>query len=274
MTTRLSSYIKTICLLLWLSITSTAFYRDVRYKYKGYGIKYIFTLCMVASVIYTADFLGNIAYLEKALSSRTSPDIENILAQIPEIKYDGTNISSSVDSPHFIEDTAHRKIAAIDTEGNMTFSERTKIPMLLTANTIVINLLAGNKTSDIKLDYPTFLGTSPWTITENSMREYLLKSIANNRMIFIYIMPLAAIFFFLKIITKALVPMIILFSMSHLFGLNINIKTACRLSMFASGIFVISDILFVLFIPQLSIVAEILHMMAATLMVMSFSISK
>lgn len=84
-------------------------------------------------------------------------------------------------------------------------------------------------------------------------------------------MPIASIIFFFKTMVKLALPTIILYIASQIFALNLTMKTACRMSMFASGIFVISGTLFSLFLPQLSIVAELLHMLAAALIVMSFT---
>lgn len=264
------SYIKTICNLLWRSVSSVDFYREVYSSYRGYGVKYIFTLCFFASFFYSASFMYNISLVYKALTRADNKSLEHILSQVPEMKYNGSILSTEVDTPYFISDLGGRRIAVIDLDGDLSFIDKSKIPVVLTKSNMIIYLSnASGKNSGMPIVYSNLLGKDPWVITSNSLREYLTKAISINGVFFVLAMPIIAILIFMQLITKLIVPVGVLYFILNFSGIPTRVNTIVRLFMFASGAFLVSNAVFMLLWPEYRFFADIIHMIAGGVMVLS-----
>lgn len=269
------TYIQILYRTLLLSITSIDFYKDVRTRYKGYGVKYIVTLSLLGAIFYSLKVMNNIYLIEDGLIHKNNSYIENILKQVPEIKYNGEIIETLVETPYFIEDSANRKIIAIDPEGHLSFAQRSKIPVILTKTNIVFVIFYNeDNKEEFSIGYSNILGKDSLLITQNSLREYIVNAISKNHHIWIYTTPIMASVYFLKIFVKSTIPILLLYFLSNLYNLNITIQTSCRLVMFSSGMFLASYSLLNLFIPPLAFLSEIIHVIAASLLVMSIIKSK
>lgn len=269
---KLKAYLQTIYTILLLSISSVDFYKDVRTKYKGYGIKYIFTICMLASILFSIKLINQIYYFKDALTHKNNPYIENILMQVPEIKYDGKTIETLIETPYFIEDSLNHKIIAIDPNGNLSFSQRSKIPVILNKTKIGFFVLYNNeKSEEFSLNYSNFLGTSAMSINPESLREYILNSLDINGTIWLYSLPIMSIIYFIKICAKIIIPSLLLYFLANLYGINMIFKTSARLVMFSSGVFLLSQSLISFFLPSLIFIADIIHIISASLLVMSLA---
>lgn len=264
------AYIKALYRTLFLSITSIDFYKDVRMKYKGYGIKYILTLSLLASIFYSIKVMNNIYLIEDGLIHKDNSYIENILKQLPEIKYNGSIIETLVETPYFIQDSLNRKIIAIDPDGNLSFNQRSKIPVILTkANLILVVYYNEDKNEEFSIKYSNFLGGEPLLITQNTLREYIIDAISKRNHIWIYTIPIMSVVYLLKILVKATIPILLLYFLSNLYNINITIQTSFRLVIFSSGIFLFSYSLLNLLMPSIVFLSEIIHIIAAYLLVMS-----
>ena len=99
-------WFNTIFLQLWLSISSVSFYQRVILSYNGYGVKYILTLSFASSLlcsIYMLHYIDNIRqYFSYGIISQAVVNLDHILSQFPELKYDGTKISLEQSEPIYI----------------------------------------------------------------------------------------------------------------------------------------------------------------------------
>lgn len=263
-------YIYTLYRTLLLSITSIDFYKDVRIKYKGYGIKYIFTLSLLASILSSVKFITNLSYIEESLLHKNNSYFEHMLRQLPEIKYDGKIISTEVETPYFITDSASRKIIAIDTEGKLSFNQRSKIPVILTKTNITFLIYYnGDKSDEFSVSYKNLLGNESFVITESFFREYMIKTIKKNNYIWIYTLPIMCVIYLIKVLVKSTMPILLLYFLSNLYNVKLTTQDSCRLVMFSSGVFLLSNSILNLLFPSMILISEIIHVISAYLLVMS-----
>lgn len=273
MTTSVSSfilYIKTICILLWKSVSSIDFYSQVYKKYRGYGVKYIATLCFFCVILYTVALIDQMSIIREGLLRADNNYIEHILRQIPAMNYNGNSLSSSSDAPVFINDTDNRAIALIDLSGVVSFSEKVKIPLLFLKNNMVFNIISASKGNrEITFEYSNVLGKDQLEITESTVRSGLIKALSINLRSFCYIVPLLFVMYFMQIILKLITPVGIVYFGLNIYGYQIEVKTAIRLVMFASGVFVIMNACLMLLWPQFIMFADVANVLAGSLMVIS-----
>ncbi len=273
MTTSVSlfiSYIKTIGSLLWRSVSSVDFYREVYNNYRGYGIKYIFTLCLFVSFFYTISLMYNISEVEGALVSGDNKEFEHILTQIPEIRYNGSEISTEVEMPYFINDLENRKVAVVDLNGELAFNERVKIPVVLTKNNMLIYITTQDKgTKSLSFAYANFFGKNSAVITAISARDHFVKACAVSGAFYAMIIPIITVCFLVALIFKLIVPVGVVYFLLRIYGIPVTVKTVIRLCMFASGAFVVSYSVIMLLFPGLMFFANVIHMIAGSLMLMS-----
>lgn len=270
----IKDYFITLLNHLRFSITSYTFYQDVYKKYCGYGFKYLFTICWISSVIYGIIILNNFNKFEQYLTSENNTEIEYILNQIPLIQYDGKSISTDVEMPYFIEDTQHRRVAAIDLQSELEYSESSKIPIILKQNSATIAFISPSDSStqqrnNVTINYDTIFGNTQWILNgSDTTRQYIIHTLQYSSKIFIYLlMPILAIFRFAVIVFEKLFAMIVIYSLSYFLGLTINLQTSCRLVMFASGVPVLLQPLFSTLIPQLYFITQILQLLPGILLI-------
>ena len=136
-------WFNTIFLQLWLSISSVSFYQRVISSYKGYVIKYILTLSFASQLlcsIYMLHYIDNIRqYFSYGIISQAVVNLDHILSQFPELKYDGTKISLEQSEPIYINNIYNRPIVAIDPDNKIPASNKAKIPILLTSRKIFLS---------------------------------------------------------------------------------------------------------------------------------------
>lgn len=169
--------LKSLILHLWWSVSSIKFYENVFTSYKGYGLKYIIILSFVSSLICSAIFLDYLKNVQNYLTNNTiSQDVENIdhiINQLPTIDYNGQNISIQEDVPLFIYNPNNKKILAIDPNNQLLPSDKIKIPILFTANKIIINFLNADtklvNTTPIK--YDQIFGNQPRVLTQEVIKS-------------------------------------------------------------------------------------------------------
>jgi hypothetical protein len=273
MTTSVSSfilYIKTICILLWKSISSIDFYSQVYKRYRGYGVKYIATLCFFCVILYTAALLNQMSIIRDDLLRADNNYIEHILRQIPVMNYNGNSLSATSDSPLFIKDAEDHIISLIDLSGAVSFAEKAKIPLIFAKNNLTFNIASKSKDSrEITIEYSNFLGKDQLEITESAVRNGLIKALAINFMSFGYIVPLLFVMYFMQIMLKLMTPVAIVYFGLSIYGLEVKVKTAIRLVMFASGVFVVMNACLMLILPQFMMFADMANVLAGSLMVIS-----
>lgn len=263
-------YIRTICDLLWKSITSIDFYTDVREKYRGYGVKYIATLCFFGSILYSASLLYQMSTMKDELIASSNSYIEHILRQIPEMKYNGNIITANDETPVFIKDDDNRDIIVIDLKGDLSFTEKAKIPLVFTKSNVIFNFLnKSEKHQEITIAYKNFLGSEPLAITGSAVKDGLIKVLSSNIMFNIFIIPILSVLYFLQIMFKIIVPVGIVYFGLIIYGLSTELKTAIRLVIFASSAFVVLNVCLMLLLPEFIIFADLINVLSGFLLVMS-----
>ena len=277
MMSKYANYFNWLCRYLWLSVSSVGFYRDIRKKYTGYGIKYIFVICFISSLIYSISLFSEINRFKEYFCSDTNEAAEYIFSQIPDIYYDGQGITTNVTLPHFIYDLHRRKFAVIDLNGELSVDERAKIPIVFTKKNIIISIIemAAQKRDDLKLAYPRIFGDEARSFTGVSLKEYFAHLFSYSSRICIYIiMPLLILARFVGVILEKSLAIIAIYILSNAIGKHITVQVACRLVMFASGVSVLLQPIINITLPQASSLALILQIIPGALLVMSLVQSK
>ena len=99
-------FITTFISVLCLSVTSSDFYRRVLERYKGYGFKLIFVICIITSIIPIYAGYVNLQKVELALeSNELKGDLENLgvfIEQFPEAIYQHEQMRFMINTPYYI----------------------------------------------------------------------------------------------------------------------------------------------------------------------------
>jgi len=176
--------------ILWLSVSSVDFYRDLYARYKGYGIKYITMVISITSIIYAILFMYNINvirnYLEQSVnydSSNTEVNpIEFMLKDWPVLEYDGKTITCEDPTPVYITSLSGIKIAAIDAAGNLTKDQMQNVPLVFTKDKIILWTSSEAKDSKKEINswtfsYSNIWGKEPKIIDYEFIKSFILDEI-------------------------------------------------------------------------------------------------
>ena len=191
---------------LWLSVTKANFYHDVYRFYRGYGLKYIFTIAAISGLIFCVFILNYIFafkdYFSTGQSSPTTAAVDYIIKQFPDFDYDGTNISISAEAPVYLFDQEQRKVAVIDIAGALPVAEKIKIPILFTANKMILTIMDNHdkKRSVISVDYFNIFGKEPKTLTAEVINKEISKFFSTMSIILMIIGVIAVTAFYLLIL--------------------------------------------------------------------------
>lgn len=274
---KLTNYFVALYRYLILSVSSIAFYQDVRKTYRGYGIKYIFGICCISSLIYSLSLLYDLEKIQRYFVDNSNEAVEYIFSQVPDLNYDGQKITTNITLPHFIYDLHMRKFAAIDFDGELSGNDRAKIPIILTQKNIIISVIetAAAKRDNITLDYVTIFGHEPRILTATGIKEYFAYILSYSTRVFIYlIMPLLILARFVGLILEKTLAITAVYILSNVLGSSVTVQTACRLVMFSSGLSVLTQPIINIFIPQFAYLTLLLQIAPGIIMVMSLTKSK
>lgn len=263
MTTKLFNFFLAFKLLLqdlWSSVISVKFYQDVYSVYKGYGIKYIFTISFISSIFFCIFILQYIidikTYFQENLPSKGTANIDYILKQLPDINYDGKDISLQNDSPLYLYDLNNKKVAIIDPSNQVHFNEKSQIPIILTNKDIIISVIqtTSKKISTFPIAYRNIFGLEPQLLTNDIIKKDLGILFDSIPRLFIYIiMPILIIIRFLTIlIEKSFIILLIYLFTNFITGPTTTMQTCIRLVLFSSGAMTILQPIIILIFPILS----------------------
>lgn len=262
MTTLLSEsllFIKTLITHLWLSVSSVKFYEKVFRSYKGYGFKYAFILSFISSLFCTALLLNNIDkvsnYLDKDILSTNVVKIDQILRQIPEIDYDGSNISIQEETPLSLYTSNNYKAVIFDPDNKLMPAERTKVPVIIGAQKIIINFLdsKGVVHNTVPVKYTQIFGNQPQILTQEVIKSHLSTIFSGSSSIFIYLVfPILVLVIFIYSLLEKSFIILILYIITQLANIKIPLKTSIRMVLFASGIFFMLQCIIALALPALN----------------------
>ncbi|WP_341756050.1 MULTISPECIES: DUF1189 family protein [unclassified Candidatus Tisiphia] len=270
------SWFSTLLHQLWLSISSVNFYKDVYKSYKGYGIKYIFTVSFISSLVYCIVIFNYLLILtdyftENRLTKGTMT-IEYILKQLPEIYYDGTKILVDQDEPIYLLDEDGNKLAVIDSKNQLSYSERLKIPILFSSNNITITTveITDKKKSLFSIGYAKLFADDQKILTEEVIKQHFAKTLIQAPKIFIYIlMPIIVAFRFVTILFEKSFIIILIYLLTNYFGPKSSWQTCIRITLFSSGVAILLQPVIVIFLPELSSIIFCIQMFTSLLLLLA-----
>lgn len=253
------SFIQTLLKHLWMSVSSISFYEKVFDQYKGYGIKYIFTLAFIASFLSSLLFLSNIQeirdYLRNKSISKNTVYIDHVINQLPEIDYDGRSISIDQNTPLIIKGINNQTLVAIDHNSQLKKIERSKIPIIMNDKSVNINILdkKGEILKTFTIKYVEILGNQPQILTNDRIRFYLFDMFNKVPRAFIYIFfPIIFILIIINALRENLITIMTLYIFTRFFfSINTSLMKCIRVSLFASGVSVLFQLLITITFPQL-----------------------
>jgi Protein of unknown function (DUF1189) len=126
-----------------LSFYSRDLYRDVAKKWKGPALGYLaalLALCWAARML----------KVQAGVTHFANQDVEALAHQVPDISITNGQVSTNVETPHFIKDHNGTVIAIIDLTGQYTSLENTTAKLLLTRNHLVLANRGNIRTVDLK----------------------------------------------------------------------------------------------------------------------------
>ena len=275
MTTKLSYVISWFNILynqLRLSISSVEFYEDVYRSYKGYGIKYVFTISFISSIIYCIFIFNYLLtlkdYFVENRSSNSTKTIEYILKQLPAIYYDGSKILVEQDEPTFLLDENGNKIAVIDAKNQLPYGERIKIPIIFGSNKITVATIevTDKKKNTFDIEYSKlFMGRI--NLTEEVIKEQSAKILSQALRIFVYlIMPIIVVVRFCTILFEKSFIVLLVYLLTTFFGPKSTVQACIRMVMFSSGVTILLQPILIIFIPGYSGVVFFIQMFANLLL--------
>jgi hypothetical protein len=256
---------------LYLSISSIGFYRDVYRLYKGYGIKFLFTISSISSLIYCIFLFNNFLILkESVITNRSSDGISNleyILNQLPDIHYENHAIAIKPAGLLYIYDLNNRKIAAIDPSNQLSYPEKTQIPIVFTNNQIIFSLANDGeiKHRNVSISYSKLFGNNRAILNQNILSKDIIKEYIIN--IFTYmkpvllclVIPILIIVRFLSVIFIKGPFVILLYFLTNLFGPKTTMQSCIRLVFFASGAAIFIQSIIMIIMPSLQFIGDLVQ---------------
>ncbi|MCC8369207.1 MAG: DUF1189 domain-containing protein [Rickettsia endosymbiont of Oxypoda opaca] len=266
-------WLNTLFRQLRLSVSSVNFYKDVYRNYQGYGIRYLFVVSFIPSIIYCIFVLNYITtlkdYFDGKHLSKATENIEYIINQLPDIQYNGTKISLEEEEPLYLYSKNKNKIVAIDINNQLPLNEKSKIPIILTANKLIINLVEATTKKKLTTDIEYFkiFGPNQKALTPEIVKKYCADSLDKIPGLFIYIgMPIILLFWFVTFLFEKSFIILLVYVLTNLFGPKTPMKICIRLVMFASGVPILLQPIITLLSPALGEVILFLQMFTVGLL--------
>jgi len=269
-------FLRSLILHLWWSVSSIKFYENIFSDYKGYGLKYIFILSFFSSLICSAIFLDHLKkvqdYLTNSTISQEVENIDHIINQLPTIDYNGQNISVQEETPLLIYSPNNKKILAIDPSNQLLPSDKVKIPIIFTANKIVINLINadGGLVNTTPIKYDQIFGNQARVLTQEVIKSHFALILNKAPFILIYLLfPIMAILIFVNVLLDKTIIIITIYFFLRFASVNCSLKTCIRMVLFASGLFALLHFIIILTAPYLISALWLVQFWANLLMVLA-----
>jgi hypothetical protein len=250
--------IKTLMRTLWLSVSSVGFYEDVYRRYTGYGLKYLFTLSLISSVIYSAVSLNYVTTLRDYFNhNKLTPytaNLEHIIKQLPEISYDGKNIKvEDEETPLFLYNSSEGKIGVVDPNNKLSFNDKSKIPIVFTKSKVIFSFIWDKKKINLPFDYQLIFGSEPQILSSEQVKKHFGQIMSSLPTIFIYVLtPIVVILSFIATLLRASFMVTIIYLVTQAFGPQASIKTCIRMVLFSSGAHTLLEPIINALVPALS----------------------
>lgn len=255
----LTSFIKTLVNHLWLSVSSARFYQNVFSSYQGYGTKYIFTLSIISALMCDIVLLNYADKIQKYLSediiSRSTINIDHVIAQLPTINYDGKNIAISEDFSSFIYDVDNVKLLAIDPLGKLSHNEKMQVPFLLMKDQMIINLSGsdGKMGDALPVKYTQVFGSEPQVLTKENIKSSFATLLKKSSNMLTYIgFPILSVLIFINSLLEKSFMMVVVYIISRLGNGKSGIKDCIRVVLFSNGLYTLFQFVISLTFKELS----------------------
>jgi hypothetical protein len=271
------SFFRTIFTNLWLSVSSVEFYVRVFKDYKGYGVKYIFTLSLISAFICTTIFLNYAhkieIYLTKdVVSNSYLENIDHVVQQFPEIEYDGSKISVQEETPLYLYSIDNNKVLVLDPDNKLKPSDKVELPVIFTTETIIVNLIDEESKAyyTLPLEYTKIFGDHPQLLTQEVLKSSLASIFSKTSWVFIYLLfPVLTLMIFVNVLLEKLFIIFVIYLMIRFSGQGTSLKTSIRMVFFASGVFVLLQFVIILAVPFLKTVLWMIQIWANFLMIIA-----
>lgn len=281
---KIQDWLSTIWTHLWLSVSSINFYQRVILSYTGYGLKYIMTLSFIASMFCSIMLLNYFDNLERYFTYGTTyetllnldhvlpsvADVDHVISQIPDLKYDGNSISLDSPDPIYINGINNQIVAAIDPENKLSSSERAKILFLFTKKKLVFSFrdVQDHNLKNIALEYRQLFDKENTLITQEIIRSLIQNLLGKIPKAIIYgIFPTFGLMIFFNILLEKSFIIIGIYLMTYFLNMNSSIKTCIRVTMFSSGILAILQLPVFFIAPTYTFLVWLIQIWATFLMV-------
>lgn len=241
-------YFQKLLYNMYHSLFSIRFYQKVYSSYRGFGIKYIFSIIIISVTINCIAFLWYIDqtkdYLQHNTSNQVSDNLNNVFEQWPPVIYQDKKIQFNDDSqPSTIITTPlGREVILIDPYDKIKPNEKNHIPVVLQKEYIAINLdslsnASGGEAQKFIVSYNEIIATDPYTLDSEGLKSLLLEylPIILNFTVFSLPILISLISLVITIINKLIIAGILLVIASFM-KMEMQFKQAIRLAMFAAGV--------------------------------------
>lgn len=256
-----------------LSTCSINFYIDVYKSYKGSGLRYLFTLSFMSTLIYAIFIFNHLLCLKDYFTenriSKSTTTIEYILKRLPNIYYNGNKILVDQDEPIYLLTEKGNKIAIIDSKNQLPYGEKIKIPVLFSSNKVILSTveITDNKKSMFSTEYTKIFGPTPQNLTEAVIKKQFARILAPAPRLFIYIgLPIMILVFFLSLLFEKSLIVILVYVLTNFFGIKSSLQTCTRVVVFSTGATILLQPIIVIFAPKLISIVFVIQMIANVLL--------
>lgn len=236
---------KKLLLLLGQSLTSPHFYQNVFFNFSGYGIKFLFTLSYIASVIVVILLIQKIEPLKTYFETRkvtTSATlvVDTIVNNWESFEYDGKYISNDNAEPTIITGPNKRALVAVDAKDQLAGSIKKNIPIIFGKSKLILatgDTLTGDH--QISLDYRDVFGNIEGKLSVNA--ELIINMLAeyckylDKMLIYIFFPTLILLNLFTISIEKILMVLMLYLVLRLFVNLKTTVKSVIRLIAFSCG---------------------------------------
>lgn len=206
---------------LYLSFYSAPLYQDVGRRWQGTGFLYLLLLLALA-------WIPHMAAVQTAIAEGIDNEAQALAGQIPAITISNGEVSTDVDTPHFIRDPKTDKLLAIiDLTGEYTSLEDTEAEVLLTKNQVLMRRNRGGIQETRGFDLST---VESFTVTREDINRWLEAAKVWLAIIFY---PFAVVFSFIYRVIQALIYAVIGLLIARSLKIGLEYGTLLRLAVVA-----------------------------------------
>ncbi|MBF8246547.1 MAG: hypothetical protein ISN64_00945 [Rickettsia sp.] len=230
--------------ILFFSISSMDFYKNVIKNYKGYGVKYFLNIVFLGEIIFLIFFIIYCSQIEGyfskgKISNLLTKNIEYIISQIPEMKYSDGKLSNKKQQDFiYLYDISKKPIITIDI-GEQSHNHST--PVILSSEYIYLQPFSKHFDKVAKYKILDLLGKEEKILTQDFILAILYKIFLQFQDSFTKNLILISLLLFIllsvNLIIYQLEIILLIYIITNLLLFKISFKDIFRTVLFASGIF-------------------------------------